>query len=78
MSNLWDLSRIQPNASVVLEGETIPALFWNAMDKRGPNVWMRQKHLGIWRSWTWNETATAVREIACGLMSLGIAPGHTA
>jgi long-chain acyl-CoA synthetase len=78
MSNLWDLSRIQPNPAVVLEGETIPALFWNAVEKRGPNVWMRQKHLGIWRSWTWNQTAEGVREIACGLMSLGFAPGNTA
>ncbi|ROZ64555.1 long-chain fatty acid--CoA ligase [Ramlibacter sp. WS9] len=78
MSNLWDLSRIEPNNAVVLEGETIPAVFWNAVDKRGPNVWMRQKHLGIWRSWTWNETAAAVREISGGLMSLGFAPGHTA
>ena len=27
MSNLWDLSHIQPETRVVLEGETIPALF---------------------------------------------------
>jgi long-chain acyl-CoA synthetase len=78
MSNLWDLSRIQRNDAVVLEGETIPALFWNAVQKRGATVWMRQKHLGIWRSWTWNQTAEAVREISCGLMSLGFAPHETA
>ncbi len=78
MSNLWDLSHIQPNTAVVMEGDTIPAMFWNAVDKRGPNVWMRQKKLGIWRSWTWDQTAQAVREIAGGLMSLGFAPGDTA
>ena len=39
-------------------------MFWNAVDARGPLVWMRQKQLGIWRSWTWQQTGDAVREIA--------------
>jgi long-chain acyl-CoA synthetase len=78
MSNLWDLSRIQPNTSVVLEGDTIPAMFWNGVDKRGPQVWMRQKKLGIWRAWTWAQTGEAVLEIAGGLMSLGLQRGNTA
>lgn len=78
MSNLWDLSAIKPNMDIVMEGDTIPAVFWNAVEKRGPKVWMRQKQLGIWRSWTWNQTAEAVREIAGGLMSLGFKPGDTA
>jgi long-chain acyl-CoA synthetase len=37
---------------------------------------MRQKHMGIWKSWTWDQTADAVREIAGGLMALGLAPGE--
>ncbi len=78
MSKLWDLSHIQPNSAVVLPGETIPALFWNAVQERGPMVWMRQKHLGIWQSWTWDQTGQAVREIGGGLMSLGFAKGQTA
>jgi long-chain acyl-CoA synthetase len=78
MSNLWDLAGIQPNNAVVLEGETVSAMFWNGVAKRGPQVWMRQKKLGIWRAWTWTQTADAVREIAGGLMSLGFAPGNTA
>jgi long-chain acyl-CoA synthetase len=77
MSNLWDVSRIQPETRVVLEGDTIPAMFWNGVAKRGTNVWMRQKKLGIWRAWTWAKTAEAVREIAGGLMSLGLAHGET-
>ena len=48
------------------------------MAARGPNVWMRQKDLGIWRSWTWNETGQAVREIGHGLMALGFEARHTA
>ena len=78
MSNLWDLSGIQPQTAVVLPGDTIPAMFWNAVKARGPNVWMRQKDFGIWRSWTWNQTAEAVGEIGNGLLALGFAPGETA
>ena len=74
MSNLWDLSHIQPNHEVVVEGDTVPAMFWNAAALRGDTVFMRQKHLGLWRSWTWRETAQAVREIAHGLMAIGFEP----
>jgi long-chain acyl-CoA synthetase len=78
MSNLWDLSHIQPETRVVLAGETIPAMFWNAVDQRGPNVWLRQKDFGIWRSWTWTQVGQAVREIGHGLLALGFAPRETA
>jgi long-chain acyl-CoA synthetase len=78
MSGLWDTSSIQPCTDIVMQGETIPAIFWNAVEKRGPQVWMRQKHLGLWRSWTWDQTAEAVRQIAGGLMSLGFAKGECA
>ncbi len=78
MSNLWDLSHIQPETRVVLEGETLPAMFWNAVELRQDKVWMRQKKLGIWRSWSWNQTGQAVREIAGGLISLGFARGECA
>ncbi|WP_332815442.1 AMP-dependent synthetase/ligase [Ramlibacter sp.] len=78
MSNLWDLSRIQPRTEVVLEGDTIPALFWNAVAQRGPQVWLRQKELGIWRSHTWSQVGEAVREIAGGLLALGFRRGDTA
>ena len=78
MSNLWDLDHIQPSSTDVLAGTTISAMFWNAVALRGPNVWMRQKKMGIWKSWTWDQTAEAVREIAGGLMALGFARGDCA
>ena len=78
MSNLWDLSHVQPETRVGLEGETIPAMFWNAVEQRRDKIWLRQKKLGIWRSWSWNQTGEAVREIAGGLLSLGFAPGQCA
>ncbi len=78
MSNLWDLSQIQPGRADVVPGDTIPALFWNAVRQRGDRVWLRQKELGIWKSWTWLQTAEAVREIAAGLQALGLQRGQTA
>ena len=73
MSNLWDSSTIQAQPGSVLDGDTIPAMFWNAVDKRSNKVWLREKDLGIWKSWTWTQVGEAVAEIAGGLMSLGFA-----
>jgi long-chain acyl-CoA synthetase len=70
--NLWELSKLQPATELVLGDETLPAMFWSAVAKRGPKTWLREKHLGIWRSWTWDQCATAVREIAHGLVALGV------
>src|SRR5512139_3995766 len=63
---------------IVLAGETMPALFWNGVARRGPKVFLRQKEFGLWREWTWAQTGEAVREIAHGLMSLGVEPGECA
>ena len=78
MGNLWNIASIPPLAATTAEGETVPALFWNAVARRGAQVWLRQKKRGIWQSWSWSETGQAVREIACGLMALGFAPGERA
>jgi long-chain acyl-CoA synthetase len=78
MSNLWDLKHIQPNSNVVIAGDTMTSMFWNAAAQRSADVWMRQKELGIWRTWTWRQTAEAVREIGNGLLSLGFAKGECA
>ncbi len=78
MSNLWTLTQYQPNTAVQMAGDTLPRMFWNAVAARGPKVWLRQKKFGIWHSWTWDQAAEAVREIAGGLLSLGFAPGERA
>ncbi|MEY4284328.1 MAG: hypothetical protein RL111_1003 [Pseudomonadota bacterium] len=78
MSNLWNLSHIQPCHDVVLPGDTVAAMFWNAVQARGPKVWLRQKEFGLWRSWTWDQTAASVSEIGHGLLSLGFEHQHTA
>jgi long-chain acyl-CoA synthetase len=62
----------------VIAGDTMTSMFWNAAAQRSADVWMRQKELGIWRTWTWRQTAEAVREIGNGLLSLGFAKGECA
>ncbi len=37
---------------------------------------VREKDLGIWQTWTWRDAAQEVREIACGLASLGFTATH--
>ncbi|MET0541344.1 MAG: long-chain fatty acid--CoA ligase [Variovorax sp.] len=78
MQGLWNLATVRPTREIVVAGDTIPAMFWNAVGTRGDATWMRQKKLGIWRAWSWNQTAEAVREIAGGLLALGFGPGQCA
>jgi long-chain acyl-CoA synthetase len=78
MSALWDLHHLQPRYDVVVAGETMTAVFWNAAAARRGRVFMRQKEMGIWREWTWDETAAAVREIGNGLLALGFGQGDRA
>jgi long-chain acyl-CoA synthetase len=81
MAKLWNLGTdpdLAPNREIAMPGETIPAMFWNAVEQRGDTTWLRQKHLGIWRSTSWQQTGIAVGEIAAGLMSLGFVKGECA
>ena len=72
MSNLWNLDQLQGRPDTVLAGETIPAMFWHAAEQRANAVWLRQKELGVWRSWTWRESAQWVQDLGNGLLSLGV------
>ena len=72
MSNLWNLQQLQGRPDTVLAGETMPAMFWHAAEQRADAVWLRQKELGVWRSWTWRESADWVRNVGNGLLSLGV------
>jgi len=55
---------------------TIPKLFLQQAERYGKNrVAMREKQYGIWRPLTWDDYLRNVREIALGLISLGLKPG---
>ena len=58
--------------------ETVHEMFWQRVAELGDAPMMRQKDLGIWRSYSWREVGTLVSEIAAGLVSLGFEPGQTA
>jgi long-chain acyl-CoA synthetase len=65
----------QPEA---LPFSTVPELFAQRVAELGDRPMMRQKDLGIWRAYSWNEVATIVAEIGAGLASLGFEPGEVA
>jgi long-chain acyl-CoA synthetase len=65
----------QPEA---LPFSTVPELFAQRVGELGDRPMMRQKDLGIWRAYSWNEVATIVAEIGAGLASLGFEPGEVA
>ncbi len=56
---------------------TFPRLLLaNAARLRGHPA-IREKDLGIWQTWNWDEVAAEVRTLACGLAALGFKRGDT-
>ncbi|NJO37150.1 MAG: long-chain fatty acid--CoA ligase [Rhizobiales bacterium] len=55
--------------------DTLPKLLtWNA--ERWPDqVAAREKNFGIWKAYSWAETCARVRDLAAGLMALGVTQG---
>ncbi len=50
---------------------TFPRLLLAHAEARPESPAVREKDLGIWQTWSWNAVAQEVREMACGLASLG-------
>ena len=76
---MWRLDGKQywSSTEVVVPGDTLPRMFWNAQKMRGDGVIFRQKKFGLWQTTTWRELAEIVREIGTGLIELGFEPGET-
>ncbi len=72
---LWKAQQTTPKPTV-LEGETIPTMFANAVRERGDQVALREKDFGIWKAVTWNELGQIANEIGLGLVALGFEPGE--
>jgi long-chain acyl-CoA synthetase len=66
-----------PSTKVVVPGDNLPEMFWNAVAKRGERTLFRQKKYGLWQSLSWNEVAAIVREAGMGLLELGFEVGET-
>ena len=75
---LWDLSRTFSRSDIVVPGDTLAQMFWNAVELRGDSVALRQKRFGIWGSVSWRELGSAARETGLGLVALGFEPGDCA
>ena len=56
--------------------QTIPSLFWKQVGAKSERVALRQKLYGIWRDISWSEYGRKVREVACGLVALGLRKGE--
>lgn len=54
---------------------TFPRLLLNHAKQQPDAPAVREKDLGIWQTWNWSEVAREVREMACGLASLGFKAG---
>ena len=52
-----------------------PDLFFHQVDRLGDRVALRRKDFGIWNRVSWTEYGNRVREVAAGLLSLGLEPG---
>ena len=55
--------------------ETLPGLVLDNARRLGEQPAMREKELGIWRTYTWREYCEHVRDLALGLQSLGFGAG---
>jgi len=54
---------------------TFPRLLMQHAAERGDRPATREKDLGIWQTWTWEQVAAEVRALACGLAAQGFRRG---
>ena len=52
--------------------DTVPKIFWNAVNTRKNKTAMREKDLGIWQSISWREYGDKAKYIGLALNSLGL------
>jgi len=55
--------------------DTFPRLMLHHARVRPAHPATREKHLGIWQTWTWSAVAAEVRALACGLAAQGFRRG---
>lgn len=55
--------------------DTIPQLFWNRVHQWAERTALREKVNGLWREITWHEYGLNARQVALGLIALGLGRG---
>ena len=61
-----------------MRSDTVPTLFQRQAKRYGDKVALRDKVYGIWRDISWREYDVKVKEVAYGLMALGMKKGEKA
>ncbi len=56
--------------------DTLPKLLLRNAREHGQEIALREKHLGIWRAFTWADYERRARGFALGLRAIGIQPGE--
>ena len=59
----------------VAQADTYPKLLRLNAKEHGAEIALREKDLGLWRLFTWNDYQTRVRDFALGMAELGISSG---
>ena len=55
--------------------QSLARMFWNRVEKSAGSPSQKFKQQGTWKTLTWREVGSAVRELAAGLAALGRRPG---
>jgi len=55
--------------------DTMPKLLLHNAEVFKNKAAMREKDLGIWRTWTWGEMANEIKNLACALAAMGFSRG---
>ena len=62
---------------VVVDGaDTVAKLFRQRVKQNGKKIAHREKDLGIWRTYSWEDYGRYAKYIGMGLISLGLEPGQ--
>lgn len=62
-------------AARVAQADTYPKMLRLNAREHGNEIALREKDLGLWRPFTWNDYQTRVRDFALGLVELGLGRG---
>jgi long-chain acyl-CoA synthetase len=62
-------------AGRVAQADTFPKLLRLNAREHGADIALREKDLGLWRVFTWNDYQTRVHDFALGLLELGLGRG---
>ena len=60
---------------MMAEAPTFPHLFFQQVARKKDSVALRHKEYGIWKQISWTAYGDQVREVAAGLLALGLEPG---